>query len=249
MTAFVADRSPVTWFDAHPGSRDNTDYHVVPGLLTGLMNFGVHAGHDTTTYAVVWLEAPDDDGRPRLGLGTEELLVHELAHSYVNPLVRAHLAEFAESSPLLEAAAPVMAQQHYPTVEFVIDESVVRALTILYLRDEVGSAAADTYLATQLQLGFSWMLAELVEALDGLRSASGGTWNETSCSTTAGGARPRRLTTGHLHKERVRCRPPRSRSRAHRCRNRRRPDDVGKRLGGDQLLVGADDNRPPLVGS
>jgi hypothetical protein len=174
--AFIADRAPVTWFDAHLGIRENAEYHVVPGLLTGLMNYGMHVGPDAI-YAVIWLEAPDDDGRPHLGLLSEELLVHELAHSYVNPLVRAHLAEFAESSPLLDAAAPAMASQHYPTVEIVIDESIVRALTVLYLRDEVDAAAADASLATHVGLGFSWM-TELVDALDALRSGGGGSWNE-----------------------------------------------------------------------
>ncbi len=42
--SFIADRPLVSWFDDHLGAPEGADYHVVPGLLTGLMSYGVHAG-------------------------------------------------------------------------------------------------------------------------------------------------------------------------------------------------------------
>ena len=89
----VASRPVLDWFDAVFGARGSVGYHVVPGLLTGLMSFGVHAGADEI-YAIMSLEAPDEAGIPALGLLTEEYLVHELAHSYVNPVVSEHVERF-----------------------------------------------------------------------------------------------------------------------------------------------------------
>ena len=96
---------------------------------------------------------------------TEEYLFHEFAHSYVNPVVHEHVARFAGDSPALDAAASVMAQQGYATREIVVQESIIRALTVLYLYDTVGLDAANASLQTQLDLGFAWTL-ELVQALD-----------------------------------------------------------------------------------
>ena len=168
FSAFIADRLIVTWFDEHFAVRDDADYRVVPGLLTGDMSYGIHAGSNEI-FAVVGLESPDAGGLPTLGPLSEELLVHELAHSYVNPIVKANLDAFAGSSPALVAAADAMASQAYPTLEIVVDESIVRAVTILYLRDEVDDAAADASLADQQQRGFAWMPA-LVDALDASRT-------------------------------------------------------------------------------
>ena len=74
---FVASRPVLDWFDGVFGARGSAGYHVVPGLLTGLMSFGVHAGADEI-YTIMSLEAPDQAGIPALGLMTEEYLVHEL---------------------------------------------------------------------------------------------------------------------------------------------------------------------------
>jgi hypothetical protein len=169
---FVASRPILDWFDGVFGPHDAANYHVVPGLLTGHMNFGVHAG-SADVYAIMWLEAPDQDGVPAPGPSTEELLVHEFAHTYVNPVIRDHLDSFDGSSPLLDAAAPAMAQQAYPTREIVVDESIVRALTVLYLRDEVSLEAAQASLANQIGLGFTWT-RDLALALDAARAEGGG---------------------------------------------------------------------------
>jgi Domain of unknown function (DUF4932) len=171
--SFVASRPVLDWFDGVFGSRVSAGYHVVPGLLTGLLSYGVHAGADEI-YAIMSLEAPDQAGIPTLGLLTEEYLVHELAHSYVNPVVREHVKQFEGPSPALDAAAPAMQQQHYPTREIVVQESIVRALTVLYLRDTVGIEAATSSLENQNRLGFIWT-RDLAVALDAAIQAGDGT--------------------------------------------------------------------------
>lgn len=171
--SFIASRPVLDWFDGVFGARVGADYHVVPGLLTGLMSFGVHAGEDEI-YAIMSLEAPDQAGIPAPGLLTDEYLVHELAHSYVNPVVSEHVGRFEGLSPALDAAAPVMEQQHYPTREIVVQESIVRALTVLYLRDAVGIEAAISSLENQIRLGFVWT-RNLALGLDAAIQAGDGT--------------------------------------------------------------------------
>jgi hypothetical protein len=171
--SFLASRPVLDWFDAVFGTLVSAGYHVVPGLLTGLMSYGVHAGGDEI-YAIMSLEAPDQRGIPALGLQTEEYLVHELAHSYVNPAVTEQVERFEGPSPALDAAAPAMAQQHYPTREIVVQESIVRALTVLYLLDAVGDEAAGSSLEQQVRLGFVWA-RDLALALDAAIRAGAGT--------------------------------------------------------------------------
>jgi hypothetical protein len=174
--SFLLSRPLIGWFDLVFGVRDRASYHVVPGLLTGLMSFGPHVGTDHV-YAVMSLEAPDENGVPVLSLLTEEYLVHEFAHTYVNPVVRANLEVFQGASPLLDAAVPAMEQQHYPTREIVVAESLVRALTVLYLYDEVSPDAALASLETQIGLGFVWT-RDLVLALDAAADTSNGTLSD-----------------------------------------------------------------------
>ena len=176
LRAFVAARQLLPWFDAAFGARAGASYHAAPGLLTGAMSYGVHAG-PLVIIEVMDLEAPDADGLPTFGPVTEALLAHELAHSYVNPIVHAHLAEVSGAWPMLDAAAPAMARQHYMTREIVVDESLVRAVTVLYLRDKVSAAAADASLAEQQRLGFTWTPA-LATALETARASHGGVWGD-----------------------------------------------------------------------
>jgi hypothetical protein len=176
--SFVESRPVREWFGGLFGPGQRTEFHVVPGLLTGLMSYGVHADSDEI-YAIMSLEAHDDGGIPSLGSLTEEYVVHEFAHSYVNPVVRRNIEVFDGPAPLLDASAAVMEQQHYLSREIVVEESIVRALTVLYLNDEVGPDAARQSLEVQHRLGFTWTrdlalaFATAIEAADGMLTDEG----------------------------------------------------------------------------
>src|SRR5262249_11862886 len=148
---FLADKPVVAWFDAAFGRRKGTSYHLVPGLLTGPMSYGVSA--PGVFVEVMTLGASDEM--------THGLLAHELAHSYVNPIVE---AQRWDALPSYAKVRDVMARQAYTTQVLFVDESVVRALTVLYLGDRVGAEAARRSLAEQEKLGFLWT-AELAAAL------------------------------------------------------------------------------------
>jgi hypothetical protein len=179
----IASRPVLGWFDRVFRARPAAGYHVVPGLLTGAMSYGVHAGGEEL-FAIMSLEAPDEAGIPAVGPLTEEYLVHELAHSYVNPVVRRHLSRFEGSSPALDAAAPAMQQLHYPTREIVVEESIVRALTVLYLLDAFGNDVASSSLEEQIGLGLVWT-RDLALALDAAIGTGGALTDELMIDAAA----------------------------------------------------------------
>jgi hypothetical protein len=177
MRAALAGKQVIAWFDACFGPKKGARYRVVPGLLTGPMAYGVLAVRPDGTEDIVqimYLEAPDADGVPHPTEASLEYLVHELCHSYVNPIFSAAKAELGPvSEPLFESVKPTMTAQHYITAEIMVNESVVRAVTLLFLRDRSTAAHVAESLAKQGRLGFTWTAA-LTDALSGLRSANGG---------------------------------------------------------------------------
>jgi hypothetical protein len=171
----LADRPIIAWFDEVFGARDAA-YHVAPGLLTGPMAYGVRAvrpdGREDIVQ-VLYLEAVDAAGLPQPGERTVEFLVHELAHSYVNPVCERSAALAAAAQPLFDRTAAAMQRQQYPTPRILVNESVVRALVVLFLRERATPAQAARSLSEQESLSFLWT-ADLVAALDALRERHGG---------------------------------------------------------------------------
>ncbi len=168
FASFLAGKPVIDFFDAAFGPIDDASYSVVPGLLTGGFGFGTMAilPGGTEVADIAFLEAPDSDGIPHPTTRSLEFLVHEFAHSYVNPVFDARTGEMRTSAePLFHEVEQQMRDQAYTTYPIMVNESVVRALTVIYLRERVGEAAAASSLAEQERLGFFWT-AELVAAIE-----------------------------------------------------------------------------------
>jgi len=164
----LAREKPVAWFDRFFGARAGARYLLVPGLLTGPANYGPHvegADGSVQLYSIVSLEDIDSDGLPRPGRFTAELVVHEMAHGYVNPIVDRHAAalgpSFARIFPLVERD---MRAQAYGSWTVVAYESLVRAVTLRYVRERHGDAAADRLAREDENRAFYWT-ADLADQL------------------------------------------------------------------------------------
>lgn len=174
---YLAGRQVVDWFDATFGRRRGASYRVVPGLLTGGFGFGrtarqANGGLDVAP--VVFLESPDERGVPHPSALSLEHLVHELAHSYVNPIFDARARSLRSSAlPLFRQVERAMRAQAYTSYQIMVNESVARAITVLFLGERATQEDARRSLDTQRKLSFFWTAA-LVEALDAERSASSG---------------------------------------------------------------------------
>lgn len=175
--AYLAETPVIDWFDETFGRLPGASYRVVPGLLTGGFGFGTSAkrsdgGLDIAQ--VVFLESPDEHGVPQPTTHSLENLVHELAHSYVNPIFDARVESMRASAlPLFRLVEPAMREQAYTSYPIMVNESVVRAITVLFLRDRATEEDAQRSLQEQRELSFLWT-AELVEALDAERRRSSG---------------------------------------------------------------------------
>jgi hypothetical protein len=175
--AYLADKPIVGWFDAVFGPRAGASYKLIPGPLVYPMNYAAvaHRADGSEEIAqVMFLEETDEAGLPRPGETTWRITVHEMAHSYVNPIFDARLAEIEPAAaPAFARVEQAMKAQAYPSVQLMVDESVVRAVTVLYLREKSTAAHVERVLADEKQRSFLW-IDELVAALAAVREKRGG---------------------------------------------------------------------------
>lgn len=164
----LAEGDPVAWFDQLFGARASARFQLVPGLLTGGANYGPHierADRRLELYSIVSLEDVDGGGLPRPSRFTVELIVHEMAHSYVNPLVDRHAAALEPAMARIFAlVAEDMRKQAYGSWRIMGYESLVRAVTQLYVRRRYGDEAADRLAREDESVSFYWT-AELAGEL------------------------------------------------------------------------------------
>jgi hypothetical protein len=164
----VVAENPVAWFDGVFGKRDKAHYTVIAAPMTGTYNFGVRATRSDGTLDMFQLIAVDtDNGIPIVNADLTYLLVHEMAHSYINPHLAEHEPELGPPAQKLFAKVETaMRAQAYPTWQIFLNESVVRATTLVYIDDKLGNAAAAIQLDRELALDFNGTaeLARLIRA-------------------------------------------------------------------------------------
>ena len=167
--AHALEQQQITkWFETFLGKKPGASFTVVPGLLVGGWSYDAHARTPSgreNVYMVVSLENVDEAGLPRPTHLTIMLVVHEMAHSYINPVVEQHLAVLEPgASKLYEVVQPAMENQAYRGWKLMVEESIVRAFTILYLHTKVSEEAARETIRAEERRSFLWM-AELVDQL------------------------------------------------------------------------------------
>jgi hypothetical protein len=162
------------WFAERFGPRETLDFVVVPGLLTGPYSFGASA-HDPEgaehVYQVIGLENVDERGLPAPTSTTGDLIVHEMAHAYINPFVDRHReALVAAAGALFGRVAAAMRRQAYNSADLMVAESLVRAVVILFIRDRRDRVASEVAVQIQQRRGFV-RIDELVDLLAELADA------------------------------------------------------------------------------
>jgi hypothetical protein len=160
------------WFETLFGPRDAT-FLVAPGLLTGDHAYGAFsvdaAGHEQIVQ-VLYLPPGRDDGLPHPDRATIYTLIHEFGHSYVNPALEAHPDLVIPAvTPLFEKYQAVMANQKYTDARTVANESVVRALVVLYARDRGAKGSEPRRVAAELRSAFFWT-PQVAAAIDAIRA-------------------------------------------------------------------------------
>ncbi|MGM0396102.1 MAG: DUF4932 domain-containing protein [Bacillota bacterium] len=92
------------------------------------------------------------------------VLVHEISHTYVNPLTAQQGEVLEETEVLYGPIKKEMSNQAYTTWETIVNEHIVRANTAIMLRDILGEVAYENALAKDRERGFKY-IDEIVESI------------------------------------------------------------------------------------
>lgn len=106
---------------------------------------------------------------PTLGVYDDEeifinVLVHEISHTYVNPLTAQEGEILDETESLYEPLEKIMSNQAYTNWETTVNEHIVRANTAIMLRDILGETAYKNALARDRERGFEY-IDQVVESV------------------------------------------------------------------------------------
>ena len=146
LRAILQADNPLPFFDDMFGV--GPQHTVIHGELLGTNNVGVRNG--TRFYEVM--------SAPQLGV-----LVHEMAHSYINPLLAKHAAALEPAgAQLYPLFATTMRAQNYVDWQTMFNESAVRALVVLFMRENKGDVAGAAAARAEMRAGFVW-INELTE--------------------------------------------------------------------------------------
>jgi len=174
----LAESRARPWFDTFFGERQGATCRAIPGLLCGGGNYGVGVRHpggkpeELTPIFGCW--SWDSAGLPVFGEGYLPLFVHELCHSYTNPVVDRYSAVLVPiGERLFRARAKAMQAQAYGNGRTVMYETFVRAMVVCCRAETEGAAAAELQAQQEVQAHFTWVprVAALLRARAGAKEA------------------------------------------------------------------------------
>jgi hypothetical protein len=168
MQAVLEESDVEGWFNGFFGIHPDARFSIVLGLLNGGGSYGpkvVHADGREEFYSILGVWMTDEEGLPRFDdriLGT---VVHEFCHSFANPVVDGHAAEFEAAGqaifPLVEEKMRSMAYSNWKTMMY---ESLVRSSVVRWDLARNGREAAEKRIAREEKNHFFWIsgLSELL---------------------------------------------------------------------------------------
>jgi hypothetical protein len=160
----------LTWYKRFYGEQPAGTFNLILGLLNGPGNFGprvVHLNGTEDLYAVMGTWNTDKEGLPLYDDAFLPTIIHEYNHSFVNKLIEKNASLFERSGTALQHEfAEQMRQQSYAGWKTVVQESLVRACVVQYLKkNSSGKAKAQIQLAEEEARSFLWT-GKLVDLLD-----------------------------------------------------------------------------------
>jgi hypothetical protein len=148
------------WFEGFFGAKPKASFHVVAGMLNGASCYGPRmiTGKTEEMYCILGVWQRDREGAPRFGRSVVPTVVHEFGHSFVNPLVAKHAADFEKAGKKIYGrVAKTMKRQAYGHWETMIHESIVRAGVVRYRLAQEGMLAGLGEIQQQQIRGFAWV--------------------------------------------------------------------------------------------
>lgn len=162
----LADRlvqsAALPWFDTFFGTRPGTTCVAIAGLLCGGGNFGVGVraadGTPEQLTPVFGCWEFDESGVPVFGEVYLPLLIHEICHSYTNPIVDRFERELEIPGKKIHASClSKMTVQSYGTWKTMMYESLVRACVVRCRLATESRDAAKQQAAEETSKHFLWV--------------------------------------------------------------------------------------------
>jgi len=167
----VYNHLDLKWYQNFYGKNPSEKFVIVNGLGNGPGNYGpsivLHDGKKEV-YAIMGAWSVDSTGMVKFNInGYFPTLLHEFNHSFVNYLTVQNSKNLEESGKKIYAVvAENMRSQAYGNWKTMINESIVRAGVIKYMRDHnYDKKQIEIEMSEQLTRGFLW-INELCDELD-----------------------------------------------------------------------------------
>ena len=173
----IAGRNYVGILEDYMGTTKES-YTVILNPLLGSFNIGSKVVREDGTTDIFNISGPktlDEEGHPVFGStdGIRNLIWHEFAHAFTNPLVAEHKEAIDRHAHLFEPMKERMARSGYPQWDICVDEHIVRAINIRLNAMGISEAEAQRLLESDLKAGFTYVphLTERLEEYEGNRDA------------------------------------------------------------------------------
>jgi hypothetical protein len=153
----------LTWYPRFYGESPKGSYQLILSMNNGAASYGPRVILPDGTeerYAVIGCQKTDSSGEPAFDADYLPDIIHELNHSFINPLVHEHKQEFTVADRIYAPLAEKMRNPPnlYGDSEEMVQESLVRAGVILYRQSKGASSSEVQRMVIEEQArGFVWM--------------------------------------------------------------------------------------------
>lgn len=159
------------WYSAFYGEKPSEKYIIINGLGNGHSNYGPSykvPNRQKEVYAIMGAWSTDSLGMVVFNADNDfPILLHEFNHSFVNHLLEKNESLFKDSGEkIFDQVKNEMSKQAYGNWKTVLNEALVRAAVIKYMKDhKFNSNMIENEINGQLNRSFLW-IKELVQELD-----------------------------------------------------------------------------------
>jgi len=165
------------WLTEYFGYNADCNFEIILGLQIGNNNYGAslaRKGGRGTIYSFIGVASVDAEGWPEFYPGVNETVLHEMAHSFVNPLTKDAEPELKSAGErIYPHVASAMARMAYNDWRIMLNESLVRAIGIRHEDWRYSAREASIIQEGEEERGFYWIggLSELLTTYEAQRSS------------------------------------------------------------------------------
>lgn len=161
MKQVIQSREIISWFEAYFGTKAESSFTIDLGMFNGGNCYGPHfssPGNPDELHSIIGVWEVDAQGLPVFSSNMNNTIVHEFSHSFINPLVGARKNTMQRPGAILYSlVSEKMKAMAYGNWKTMIDESLVRAVSIRWLATSPKYQTVPQQLKRQQQKGFYWM--------------------------------------------------------------------------------------------